>query len=414
MKGEGRVKILLTTIFAYPHEGGLSTHMTTLKKGLEERGHSVDVLSFSSFSRAYRTAYARLPGYLVNKWKKGRGQLWNDSQRQRLLFRQLQRIRHRYDVVNAQDIYAALAAVTAGVPTVATVHGYYAYEAVSRGAIAEHSPEARQVEKLEQEAYIRANQLVAVDRRIQQYIRRVADVEAVVIKNFIDVDSFCPSSLSDSSKVRRAFKLPENAPILFVPRRLTEKNGVIYPLLALPEVLRRHPDAMLVYAGTGEQQERIEEEMRKRGLHAHVRLLGSVPHEQMKQLYGIATVVLVPSVHSHGVEEATSISALEAMGSGAPVIAGAVGGLKEIFEHGVDGILVKDRDVDGLAAAIIRLLDDRAYGRKLAANARKKVENHYSHRAAAERFEAVYITARQRHLSSSFKQEKRGTMGSVE
>lgn len=95
------MKILLATIFSYPHEGGLSTHMTTLKKGLEERGHSVDVLSFSSFPHVYRTVYARLPGYLMNKWKRGRGQLWNDRQRQRLLFYQLRRVHHRYDVVNA-------------------------------------------------------------------------------------------------------------------------------------------------------------------------------------------------------------------------------------------------------------------------------------------------------------------------
>ncbi|AOL35803.1 glycosyltransferase family 4 protein [Geobacillus sp. LEMMJ02] len=396
------MNILLATIFEYPHEGGLSTHMTILKKGLEERGHSVDVLSFSSFPHVYRTAYARLPGYVMNKWKKGKGQLWNDSQRRRLLFRHLQRVRHQYDVVNAQDIYAVLAAVTAGLPTVATVHGYYAYEAVSRGAIEEHSSEARRIEELEQEAYTLADQLVAVDRRIQQYIHRVANIEAIVIKNFIDIDSFRPSSSVCASEIRKAFQLPEDAPIVFVPRRLTEKNGVIYPVFALPKVLCHHPNTILVYAGTGEQQERIEGEMKKRGLQRHVRLLGSVPHEQMKQLYSIATVVLVPSVHSHGVEEATSISALEAMGSGVPVIAGAVGGLKEIFEHGVDGILVKDRDVDGLAAAIIQLLDDRSYGQRLAANARKKVEKEYSHRAAAEQFETVYIAAKRLHSPLHF------------
>ena len=61
----------------------------------------------------------------------------------------------------------------------------------------------------------------------------------------------------------------------------------------------------------------------------------------MKDLYGASDIVLVPSIHSYGVEEATSISALEAMGSGSPVVAGAVGGLKEIFEHEKDGLLVE-------------------------------------------------------------------------
>ncbi len=70
----------------------------------------------------------------------------------------------------------------------------------------------------------------------------------------------------------------------------------------------------------------IEQAISKFNLHSNVKMLGSVPHEKMKDLYGIADIVLVPSVHSYGVEEATSISALEAMGSSAPVIAGAVGG----------------------------------------------------------------------------------------
>ena len=42
------MKILLATAYDYPHIGGLSTHVTTLKAGLEARGHEVDVLSFSN------------------------------------------------------------------------------------------------------------------------------------------------------------------------------------------------------------------------------------------------------------------------------------------------------------------------------------------------------------------------------
>lgn len=44
------MNILMTTIFDIPHEGGLSTHVLTLKNGLEELGHNVDILSFSSMN----------------------------------------------------------------------------------------------------------------------------------------------------------------------------------------------------------------------------------------------------------------------------------------------------------------------------------------------------------------------------
>lgn len=64
------MKILITTIFDYPHEGGLSTHVSTLKKGLEERGHQVDVLSFSNINPLLRKVYAQAPGFIINKVKK--------------------------------------------------------------------------------------------------------------------------------------------------------------------------------------------------------------------------------------------------------------------------------------------------------------------------------------------------------
>ena len=87
----------------------------------------------------------------------------------------------------------------------------------------------------------------------------------------------------------------------------------------------------------------------------------------MKDLYRcIADIVLVPSIHSYGVEEATSISALEAMGSGSPVIAGAVGGLKEIFEHEKDGLLVEVKNTEDLSNSIIRILDNPSFGQELA------------------------------------------------
>jgi glycosyltransferase involved in cell wall biosynthesis len=171
---------------------------------------------------------------------------------------------------------------------------------------------------------------------------------------------------------------------------MTEKNGVIFPTLALPKVLEKHPDTLLVYAGTGEQMGRIKETVAQNNLDANVQLLGSVPHNKMKELYAIADIVLVPSIHSHGVEEATSISALEAMGSGSPVVAGAVGGLKEIFEDNVDGLLAEEQNVEDLANAVIRILDDPDFGNQLAQRAREKIEKEYSHMAAAQKFEEIY------------------------
>ncbi|MCQ6276841.1 glycosyltransferase family 4 protein [Bacillus sp. V3B] len=386
------MNILITTIFEYPHEGGLSTHVSTLKKGLEERNHKVDVLSFTDMNPFARKLFTQAPGFLMNKVKKGKGQLLNDRQKMKMLKSYIDKVKADYDVINSQDVYAALASIESGVTTVATVHGYFSYEAISRGAIMKGSPEDLEIVKTEQQAYKNAAKVIAVDKRIKEYIKQQSNVGAYTIKNFINVNEFQVDK-SKAAHVKAEFNIPDDVKILFVPRRLTEKNGVVYPTLALPKVLGKHPHTLLIYAGTGEQYSAIEQKTMELQLQENVKLLGSIPHEKMKDLYSIADIVLVPSIHSHGVEEATSISALEAMGSGAPVIAGAVGGLKEIFEHEKDGLLVQEKNTDALSNSIIRILDDPLFGNRLAENARTKVENNYSHLSAAEKYEKVYREA---------------------
>ncbi|AGT33508.1 glycosyl transferase family 1 [Geobacillus genomosp. 3] len=388
------MNILLATVFNYPHAGGLSTHVTTLKAGLEARGHHVDVVSFSDVPPAVQTLFAKGPSFLLNKAAKGTGILWSHAVRQRLLSRLIaeKAASRRYDVINAQEVYATLAALPSGIPTVTTVHGYMTYEAISRGAVVEGSRQAKRLLEIEIEAYTKTRKIVTVDQRIKEYVREKAGVDATAIRNFIDVDRFKPEKAKRLA-YRNKHGLPEEAAIIFVPRRLTKKNGVIYPALALPRVLETHPNAMLIYAGMGEAYDELKALIEQQGLGSQAKLLGAVPHETMTEYYALSDIVLVPSVHSAGVEEATSISALEAMGSGSPLIASAVGGLKEIVEHRKDGLLVEEKNVDELAEAIIELLDRPEFGQQLAAAARAKIEEHYSHLSAAKKYEDIYRAA---------------------
>ena len=137
----------------------------------------------------------------------------------------------------------------------------------------------------------------------------------------------------------------------------------------------------------------IKEIVAREGMENSVTLLGAVAHSVVRDYYDLSDVALVPSVHSAGVEEATSISALEAMGSGSPLIACAVGGLKEIVNSGVDGLLVEEKNVDELAEAILTLLRDPEAGAEMAEKAREKIEQEYSHIAAAKKYLEIYESA---------------------
>jgi glycosyltransferase involved in cell wall biosynthesis len=387
------MKILLTTVFDYPHPGGLSTHVATLKAGLEARGHEVDILSFTDISPLQQKVMAKGPSFVLNKISKGRGIIWSRHVRKNLLLQLINKHKGKgYDIINAQDVFATMASIESGIPTVSTVHGYMAFEAVSNGSVTEHSKEAKYLQDKEIEAFKATRRVITVDQRIKDYVKKQSGVEGTAIRNFIDIHDFKPD-VENKSAYREKHGFTDDMKIFFVPRRLTKKNGVIYPALALPEVLKKHPNTKLVYAGTGEALGELKSIVADKQLENHVQLLGAIPHALIKEYYALADVVLVPSVHSAGVEEATSISALEAMGSGSPLIACAVGGLKEIVDHEKDGLLVEEQNVEELSAAMIKLLDDPTYGHDLAVKARQKIEDEYSHLAAAKKYEEIYLSA---------------------
>lgn len=387
------MKILLVTSYDYPHLGGLSTHMTTLKTGLEARGHQVDTLSFTDVPKGKQYVIARGPSFILNKLSLGAGYAWTLDRRQKFLENMLSDEKYKsYDVVNAQDVFATRAAITAGLPTVTTVHGYLTYEGISRGAVAEGSKHADKLMAVERIGYTSTRELITVDTRIKDYVERETGVVGTMIKNFIDVESFKPE-VERRHEFREKHGISQDELIFFVPRRLTRKNGVIYPVLSFPPVLEKFPNARIVFAGTGEMFDEIKSKATELGVSNQVTMLGAVDHKDMIEYYALSDIVLVPSILSAGVEEATSISALEAMGSGVPLIACAVGGLKEIVSHEKDGLLVEEQNVEELSNAMIYLLSNPEEGAKLAKDARQKIIDEYSHFAAAEKYESIYVKA---------------------
>jgi starch synthase len=113
-----------------------------------------------------------------------------------------------------------------------------------------------------------------------------------------------------------------------------------------------------------------------------------VPVDDVVQLYSHAAVFACPSVY-----EPFGLINLEAMACGTAVVASAVGGILEVVEDGVTGLLVPPARPDDLAGAIRKLLDDPKRARQMGAAGRKRVEDKFSWASVAERTESVYRDA---------------------
>ena len=119
--------------------------------------------------------------------------------------------------------------------------------------------------------------------------------------------------------------------------------------------------------------------------------LGFVPNDELQSYYARAAVVACPS-HREGF----GVACAEAMAHGKPVVASAVGGLKDLVVDGETGVLVPPRDVSSLREALERLLADRDLRRRLGAAGRERIRAHFSW----ERFSAETIRAYEDALSS--------------
>jgi glycosyltransferase involved in cell wall biosynthesis len=127
-------------------------------------------------------------------------------------------------------------------------------------------------------------------------------------------------------------------------------------------------------------------------------LPGVVPHDAVARWLSAADVVAVPSVRDDaGNVDGLPNVVLEALASGTPVVATRAGGIPSVVTDGENGLLVAERDVAGLAAAIEQVLADRAFGSALGARARERAMREGSWSRVAERIEAVYDRAAGRH-----------------
>ena len=159
--------------------------------------------------------------------------------------------------------------------------------------------------------------------------------------------------------------------------RLVEKKGHEYTVRALARCRQRAPDIdmKLRIVGGGPLMDKLQDMIADLGLEGNVQLSGSLPREDIKGRLLSADAFVLPSVTAeNGDMEGFPVAILEAMAAGLPVLTTRHGGIPEIVDDGVTGLLAAERDVDGLADAMYRIARDRSLADRLGRAAREKVE----------------------------------------
>ncbi|HUP24834.1 MAG TPA: glycosyltransferase [Thermoanaerobaculia bacterium] len=203
----------------------------------------------------------------------------------------------------------------------------------------------------------------------------------VVIENGVDCQRFRPRN---AERARRALGLSEAALVIGAIGRLSPKKGFHDLVAAVERLSAADLPVELVLVGEGPERARLEAEARAARLDGRIRFLGH--RSDVEDLYAAFDVFVLPSY-----EEGSPNALLEAMASGCPVIATAVGGTPEILDGPSLGRLIAPGDPVGMAATLEELLRDPALRRRLGNGGRERVEELYELGGMIRRHEELYL-----------------------
>jgi glycosyltransferase involved in cell wall biosynthesis len=260
------------------------------------------------------------------------------------------------------DVYGQLTGAATGVPVrISTKHGFNEFRENRGFALGD-----RAIASL-------AHAHIAISRGLARYLEEVEgfDGESFEIVHYGIEPNGAPRAEAPSE------------PRLLCVGRLIPIKGHIVLLRAFAEARRRVPGLRLDIAGRGPLEPALRALAKELELEDSVRFLGHVAPIQ-RAIEDVA-VVVVPSLG-----EGFGMVALEAMERSRPVIAASIGGLGELVEDGISGLLVPPGDARALAAAIVRLAGDVAEAARMGAAGRRRALDHFLQERCTDRTELLY------------------------
>lgn len=212
---------------------------------------------------------------------------------------------------------------------------------------------------------------VAISQAVADEILRVGVPRSriEVIHDGLHVERFADLA-ARRAEARRRLGLPNDALVVVCAASLTRRKAQIHLLRAWPAVRSSEPRAWLLLAGEGPERDALAGERERLGLQEVVMLPGRIAAEDA---IAAADVACLPSLR-----EGLSVFSLEAQAAGLPVVASAVGGLRESVADGESGILVPPGDEAALARALVSLLSDPAWRARMGEVGRVRVRERFS------------------------------------
>lgn len=386
-----RLKILLATYWPIPHLGGVWNYMNQLKKRLELLGHEVDVLGYDE---------ANVNIYMVGSGEKvGRDKLlpllqaklntrnYPELYENKLVeYTEFQRYvfelgaayfgLEKYDLIHTQDVVSTACIDRirpSHIPLVTTLHGSVAHEIHHQLTTVHKTPNSFMAkayyDELEKVGASSAEITIVANNWLKEILMdefEVPEEQIKVLHYGFDTEDFIKQM-----KVRSLISPPKNKKVIIYTGRLAELKGVQHLLTALVKLKKARQDWVCWIVGSGDEEAKLRIKNKVLGLEDFVYFLGK--RDDVPSLLGKADIYVLPTLL-----ENQPLSLIESQIAGKAAIVSDVGGLPEMVEHKVTGLLTPPGDTDALYKNLDLLLSNDQLRRNLGANAKKWGMTHWS------------------------------------
>lgn len=398
------MRILLATFWAYPHIGGVSRHVQSLKEALEAQGHEVDLL-------------AQLPDYtgfymphLQRKFEKSCVEALvqkkvNHIFNEKLPFidpyvikQEIERTHfelaalffglEEYDIIHAHDVISARALANIkpeSTPLILSMHGSLSFEYLTFGRTAlPYESDIWHYQMFREDLGAHSSDSVIVPSKwLKNILMKTFKVplnKIYVVPYGIKVHEF-KKTLDKGTEM----KVPKDKKIIICPARLDAVKGHSYLLHALAKLKEDRQDWLCWIVGGGYLREELEEKCQAMELTEYVVFLGE--RKDVAGLLSVSDIMVLPSLQDN-----QPFSIIEAQIAGKAIVTTDAGGIPNMVSHGKTGLVSASGFIEPLYENILRLLEDEQLRKQLGQEAQKYGKRRWRLNTMLQRINRIYHT----------------------
>jgi glycosyltransferase involved in cell wall biosynthesis len=364
------------------HYGGAENVAHNLALNMVRRGHQVSVFTTSADSndaveeedglKVYHcgTNFRVEKGYFsVNLFRKP--------------LQEKQDIIHAHISTPPADLSALLCAIRTKTPLVVTYHGD---GEVGYGKLVRRAAVAFYNTFLLHRVLSKARVIICPSEYYleqSRFLGRYGD-KVIAIHNGVNLEDF--NVALSKEDCRRLLGLPADSKLILFVGELIEYKGPDVLVKAMAHIVRKVPNAQLVFLGDGTMKNGLQNLTQSLGLAEQVKFAGFIGGDVKARYYKAADLLCLPSTMG---PESFGIVLLEAWASGLPIVVSDLPTFKSLVEDGHNGIVTLRRDDQSLASGIVRLLEDEGLRHRMGRRAYEKAEQ-FSWDGIAKETEKVY------------------------